>query len=159
MKNILGINLVSMKKIVFLMLVAVGVMAVSCSPAVVDREPIVTFYMDNEEITDNSVEVPLNSYREIKIKTEAIGVNSNRAVHYYWQYATGYPVELVVGMDNLVLNGTSFGTYIPELESSGMVQFATFRMIFSDTTYQSGDECRLSVSLGNYTKYLKVLVQ
>jgi hypothetical protein len=40
-----------------------------------------------------------------------------------------------------------------------MVQFATFRMIFSDTTYHSGDECRLSVSVGNYTKYLKVIVQ
>ena len=146
--------MLNMKKIIFVMLVAVGVMAVSCSPAVVEREPIVTFYMDNEEITGNSLEVPLNSYREIKIKTEAIGVNSNRAVH-----ATGYPVELVVGTDNLILNGTSFRTYIPELESSGMVQFATFRMIFSDTTYHSGDECRLSVSVGKYTKYLKVIVQ
>ena len=159
MNNILRINLLNMKKIIFVMLVAVGVMSVSCSPAVVDREPIVTFYMDNEEITSNSVEVPLNSYREIKIKTEAIGINSNPGVYYYWQYATGYPVELVVGTDNLILNGTSFGDYIPELESSGMVQFATFRMIFSDTTYHSGDECRLSVSVGNYTKYLKVIVQ
>ena len=43
-----------MKKIIFVMMVAVGVMAVSCSPAVVEREPIVTFYMDNEEITGNS---------------------------------------------------------------------------------------------------------
>ena len=159
MNNILRFNLLNMKKIIFVMLVAVGIMAVSCSPAVVDREPIVTFYMDNEEITSNSVEVPLNSYREIKIKTEAIGINSNRGVYYYWQYATGYPGELIVGTDNLILNGTSFGTYIPELEASGMVQFATFRMIFSDTTYHSGDECRLSVSVGNYTKYLKVIVQ
>ena len=52
-----------MKKIIVLMLVAVGMVAVSCKPAVEDVEPIVTFYMDNEEITGNSIEVPLNSYR------------------------------------------------------------------------------------------------
>ena len=93
MNNILRFNLLNMKKIIFVMLVAVGIMAVSCSPAVVDREPIVTFYMDNEEITSNSVEVPLNSYREIKIKTEAIGINSNRGVGIYQYVKHGHVLQ------------------------------------------------------------------
>ena len=141
------------------MLVAVGVVAVSCSPANKNFDPDVTFYMDGDEITGNSVEVPLNSYREIQIKTVAADVNSTNGVHYYWQYATGYPVELEKGTDNLVSNGTTFGAYIPEYDASGMVQYATFRMMFSDTTYHSGDECRLIVTVQNYTKNLKVLVQ
>ena len=148
-----------MKKLIVLFVMVVAALMISCSPASTTFDPEVTFYMDGEEITGNSVEVPLNSYREIQIKTVAGEVNATNGVHYYWQYATGYPVELVNGADNLVLNGTTFGAYLPEYNTSGMVQYATFRMIFSDTTYHSGDECRLSVAVQNYTKTLKVLVQ
>ena len=148
-----------MRKLIVLIMTSVCALMISCSPANRTFYPEVMFYIDGEEITDNSVEVALNSYCEIQIKTAAPDASSPNGVRYYWQYATGYPVELTNGSDNLALNGTTFGDYLPEYNASGMIQYATFRMQFSDTAYHSGDECYLRVYVQNYEKALKVVVQ
>lgn len=139
-----------MRKLAVLAVLFMALGLVSCDRS--DLDPNVTFYMDGQEITTESITVPMNSYREIVIK--AIGPKHDW--HFYWQYATGYPVELANGSENFQLYNES---WTEGATSSVHKMNAEFRMIFSDTVYHSGDECRLRVSNPDYQKVLKVVVE
>lgn len=142
-----------MRKLGFLALFFVVLTMVSCETETKRIDSRVTFSMDGQEITADTITVPLNSYQEIIIKT--VAPSESQTYNFYWQYATGYPIELANGSDNfqIVHETVRYG-------SNGYEKMtAEFRMIFSDTTYHSGDVCRLRVTNSEYQKVLKVRVE
>ena len=122
----------------------------SCHRPTVD--PSVRFYMDGQEITTDTVTVPLNSYQEIGIKT----ISPEYYFDFYWQLPTEYPVELGNGSDNFLLLSQSTGF---NGNSAVYTLNAEFRMFFSDTLYHAGDVCRLRVYSPEYQRVLKVVVE
>ena len=82
-----------MKRVAFISLLFVLVIA-ACERSAVD--PSVRFYVEGEELTSDTLVVPLNSYQEIGIKT----VSQRSHYDFYWQLPTGYPEALVNGSDN-----------------------------------------------------------
>ena len=70
-----------------------------------------------------------------------------------------YSFTEIGGVGEMIYKAVRFPDYLPEYDASGMIQYATFRMQFSDTAYHSGDECYLRVYVQNYEKALKVVIQ
>lgn len=120
----------------------VGLM--SCEPPKVDTN--VRFYVDGQEITNDSISVQLNTYQEIGIKA----INQGADWHFYWQQPTGYPVELHSGDGNLQWLSDSYG--------NSRILTLEFRMFFSDTIYHTGDVYRLQAASQDYQKVLTVVV-
>ena len=142
-----------MRKLGFLALFFVVLTMVSCETETKRIDSRVTFSMDGQEITADTITVPMNSYQEIIIKT--VAPSESPTYNFYWQYATGYPIELANGSDNFqILQQTvRYG-------NNGCEKItAEFRMIFSDTAYHSGDVCRLRVTNSEYQKVLKMRVE
>jgi len=142
-----------MKKLEFIALFFVVITMVSCETGTKRIDSRVTFSMDGQEITADTITVPLNSYQEIIIKT--VAPSGSQTYNFYWQYASGYPIELSNGSDNFqILHETvRYGNNGYEKMT------AEFRMIFSDTTYHSGDVCRLRVTNSEFQKVLRVKVE
>ena len=141
-----------MKKIGLLALVIMSVGLMSCERPAVD--PSVRFYVEGEELTSDTLVVPLNSYQEIGIKT----VSQRSHYDFYWQLPTGYPESLVNGSDNFHLYLQSTG-YNGGSNGAVLTTSAEFRMWFSDSLYHAGDVCRLRVYSTDYQRVLKVVVE
>ncbi|MBO4488184.1 MAG: hypothetical protein J5741_00815 [Bacteroidales bacterium] len=121
----------------------VGLM--SCEPPKVDTN--VRFYVDGQEITNDSVSVLLNTYQEIGIKA----INQGADWHFYWQQPTGYPVELHSGDGNL--------QWLSDSHGNSRILTLEFRMFFADSLCQHGDVCHLRCKSGDFVKVLNVLVE
>ena len=131
-----------MKRLAFVSLLFVLVIAACERPAV---DPSVRFYVEGEELTSDTLVVPLNSYQEIGIKT----VSQRSHYDFYWQLPTGYPEALY--QQGTGYNGGSNGAVL--------TTSAEFRMWFSDSLYHAGDVCRLRVYSPDYQRVLKVVVE
>lgn len=140
-----------MKRLAFVSLLFLLVITACNRPQV---DPNVRFYVDGEEITSDTLIVPLNSYREIGIKT----ISASSHFDFYWQLPTGYPEALVNGSDNFLIYQQSTG-YNGGSNGAVLTTNAVFRMIFSDTLYHAGDVCRLRAYSPNYQRVLKVVVE
>lgn len=134
-----------MKKIGLLALVIMCVGMMSCERPQVD--PNVRFYIDGQEITNDSIPVLLNTYQEVGIKA----VNSGADWHFYWLKPASYPVELHSGDGNLQWLTDSYG--------NNRVLTLEFRMFFADSLYQHGDVCHLRCKSGDYVKVLRMVVE
>lgn len=134
-----------MKKIGLLALVIMSVGMMSCERPQVD--PNVRFYIDGQEITNDSIPVLLNTYQEVGIKA----VNSGADWHFYWLKPASYPVELHSGDGNLQWLTDSYG--------NNRVLTLEFRMFFADSLYQHGDVCHLRCKSGDYVKVLRMVVE
>ena len=134
-----------MKKIGLLALVIMSVGMMSCERPQVD--PNVRFYIDGQEITNDSIPVLLNTYQEVGIKA----VNSGADWHFYWLKPASYPVELHNGDGNLQWLTDSYG--------NNRVLMLEFRMFFADSLYQHGDVCHLRCKSGDYVKVLRMVVE
>ena len=117
----------------------------SCEQPKVDTN--VRFYVDGQEIANDSISVLLNTYQEVGIKA----INSGADWHFYWQMPTGYPVELSNGDGNL--------QWLSDLHGTGRVLTLEFRMFFADSLYQHGDVCHLRCKSGDYVRMLKMVVE
>lgn len=134
-----------MKKIGLLALMIMCVGMMSCERPQVD--PNVRFYIDGQEITNDSIPVLLNTYQEVGIKA----VNSGADWHFYWLKPASYPVELHSGDGNLQWLTDSYG--------NNRVLTLEFRMFFADSLYQHGDVCHLRCKSGDYVKVLRMVVE
>lgn len=134
-----------MKKSSLFILLIILIGLVSCEQPRVDTN--VRFYVDGQEITNDSITVLLNTYQEIGIKA----INQGADWHFYWQQPTSYPVELHNGDSNLQWLSDSYG--------NGRTLTVEFRMYFTDSLYQHGDVCYLRCKSGDYLKVLNVLVE
>lgn len=121
----------------------VGLM--SCEQPKVD--PNVRFYMDGQEITNDSISVLLNTYQEVGIKA----INQGADWHFYWLKPTGYPVELHSGDGNL--------QWLTDSHGNSRILTLEFKMLFADSLYQRGDVCHLRCKSGDYVKVLRMVVE
>lgn len=126
-----------------ILIVLVGL--TSCEPPKKDTN--VRFYVDGQEITNDSLPVLLNTYQEVGIKA----INSGGDWHFYWVKPTGYPVELHNGDSNL--------QWITDYYGNGRTLTLEFRMLFADSLYQHGDVCHLRCKSGDYVKALRMVVE
>ena len=134
-----------MKRTLLLILSTMLIILTSCEQPKVDTN--VRFYVDGQEIANDSISVLLNTYQEVGIKA----INSGADWHFYWQMPTGYPVELSNGDGNL--------QWISDLHGNGRVLTLEFRMFFADSLYQHGDVCHLRCKSGDYVRMLKMVVE
>lgn len=133
-----------MKRVAFISLLFVLVIAACERPAV---DPNVRFYINGQEITNDSIPVLLNTYQEVGIKA----VNSSADWHFYWLKPASYPVELHSGDGNFQWLTDSYG--------NNRVLTLEFRMFFADSLYQHGDVCQLRCKSGDYVKVLRMVVE
>lgn len=119
----------------------------------------VTFYIDNQRITTDTIIVPLNSYQEFRIESKA--PQYMLPIQYQWQYATGAPNDLSQNnSDNFLITSQSFDQTVGD-NSNEYVETALFSMHFSDEVYHSGDICKLRVKFASayYEKVLNIKVE
>ena len=141
--------------------VGICLLCVSCSRIdSLDLNSRVTFYLDNQQITTDTITVPLNSYQEIRI--ESTTLQYAMPIQYQWQYATGAPIDLSInGSNNFDIVSQSIDQSITVQSSSSYQETALLSILFSDEVYHSGDLCKLRVKFasGYYEKVLNILVE
>ena len=134
-----------MKKLSLIILCFTLVGLMSCEQPRVDTN--VRFYMDGQEITNDSISVLLNTYQEVGIKA----INQGADWHFYWLKPTGYPVELHSGDGNL--------QWLTDSHGNSRILTLEFKMLFADSLYQRGDVCHLRCKSGDYVKVLRMVVE
>lgn len=134
-----------MKRTLSLIISTMLIILTSCEQPRVDTN--VRFYVDGQEITNDSISVLLNTYQEIGIKA----INQGADWHFYWLKPTGYPVELHSGDGNLQWLTDSYG--------NSRILTLEFGMFFADSLYQHGDVCQLRCKSGDFVKVLKMVVE
>lgn len=142
------------KNLRFLMVSAIVFCAILCPSCDEFVEDSVSFYIDGNEITADTVTVPINSYQEVQIKVYGSSLNSR--FHYYWRSEYGYPIDLLY-TDSLAFYHTASGDVMGR--KLGAYQHSEFRMMFSDSVYHSGDIYKLKVTVQDYQRTLNFLVK
>ncbi len=143
-------------------LVSLCLLSASCSRIeTIDlNSSSVNFYLDNQLITSDTITVPLNSYREIRI--ESTIPDYMTPLQYQWQYSTGAPVDLISTIsDNFVVLSQTIDQSFTVQSSNSYQETALLSILFSDEVYHSGDLCKLRVKLasGYQEKILNIRVE
>lgn len=139
------------RSIILFFAVALVSLFASCDEFVEDS---VSFYIDGNEITADTVTVPINSYQEVQIKVYGSSLNSR--FHYYWRSEYDYPIDLLY-TDSLAFYHTASGDVMGR--KLGAYQHSEFRMMFSDSVYHPGDIYKLKVTVQDYQRTLNFLVK
>lgn len=140
---------------------SICLLCVSCSRIeTLDLNSRVTFYLDNQRITTDTITVPLNSYQEIRI--ESTTPQYATPIEYQWQYATGAPIDLSSDNSNTFdIVSQYFDQSISAQSTNNYQETALLSILFSDEVYHSGDLCKLRVKFasGYYEKVLYIRVE
>lgn len=144
-----------MKKVFYLAFIGLVLLFTSCDDQQTRVTPVTRLYIEGQEIFNDTLEVPLNSYQEIRIISYSPNYisysNGYFGITYTWRRINEYPTYLTANSQNLVI--------LSNEQSEGTKEVAEFRMLFSDTIYQVGDLYKLRVQFCDYERTLNVVVR